>query len=129
MIILLIIFFIVLIILACSKNNIIEGLTNTTTTNATDQYQTYNTNDPQNALILSQKNAGNIEYLKERIDDIQSLNSTVADLQKTVDTLQTQVNGLVASNQQYVTQMTNNKSANNSSSGNTSSSNTSSSNV
>ena len=94
----LIIFFIVLIsyqiILA---NHIVEGL---------DNYQSYDTNNPANALILAQQNAGNIEYIKERLDALQGLNQEVQDISGNVITLQTQVNGLVTAQQQYASQMT-----------------------
>ena len=54
----LILFFTILVIyqifLAYSGYSIIEGLTSDNT-----EYQPYNTNDPNNALILSQQNAGN----------------------------------------------------------------------
>jgi biopolymer transport protein ExbD len=97
----LIIFFLFLIIYQIIlANNIVEGLEN--------QYQPYDTNNPNNALILSQKNAGNIAYLKERLDSIQSdsMNQQLEDLSGNVQTLQTQVNGLVQAQQQYATQMT-----------------------
>ena len=94
----LVIFFIVLIsyqiILA---NNIVEGL---------DNYQPYDTNNPSNALILAQQNAGNIEYIKQRLDSVQGLDKEVQDISGNVVTLQNQVNQLVASQQQYATQMT-----------------------
>lgn len=97
----LIIFFIILIcfqlILA---NHIIEGL------ETNDSYKSYDTNNPGNALILAQQNAGNIEYLKGRIQDVQSMFTQVQDLSGNVQTLQDQVNGLVAAQQQYATQMT-----------------------
>jgi predicted PurR-regulated permease PerM len=97
----LILFFLFLILYQIIlASNIIEGLEN--------QYQSYDTNNPNNALILSQKNAGNIEYLKERLDSIQSdsLNEQLQDLSGNVQTIQTQVNGLVQAQQQYATQMT-----------------------
>ena len=94
----LVIFFIVLIsyqiILA---NNIVEGL---------DNYQPYDTNNPSNALILAQQNAGNIEYIKQRLDSVQNLSQEVQDISGNVVTLQNQVNQLVSSQQQYDTQMT-----------------------
>ena len=94
----LVIFFIVLIsyqiILA---NNIVEGL---------DNYQPYDTNNPSNALILAQQNAGNIEYIKQRLDSVQNLSQEVQDISGNVVTLQNQVNQLVSSQQQYATQMT-----------------------
>lgn len=66
-------------------------------------YKNYNNNDP---IILAQQNAGNIEYIKERLDDMQNLNKIVQDLSGNVTTLQTQVNGIVAAQQQYATQLT-----------------------
>ena len=93
----LIIFFIILIgyqiILA---NHIVEGLENG------NQYKEYQ----PNALILAQQNAGNIEYLKKKMDDLQNINSTVNDLSGNVVSLQQQVNGLVQQQQQLITQMT-----------------------
>lgn len=99
----LIVFFICLIvyqIFLASKNklNIIEGLAN--------NYQSYEDKEVNKALILSQKNAGNIEFLKDQIGDLQHLNQIVTDLSGNVQTLQTQVNGLVQAQQQYASQMT-----------------------
>jgi TolA-binding protein len=97
----LIVFFIMLIcfqiILA---NHLVEGLKNN------KSYKPYDTNNPSNTLILAQQNAGNIEYLKGRIQDIQGMNKQVQDLSGNVVTLQEQVNGLVTAQQQYATQMT-----------------------
>jgi hypothetical protein len=97
----LIIFFIILIsyqiILA---KHVIEGAQN-------NKYDDYDTSNPSNALILSQKNAGNIEYLKERINNLQGTNSQsqINDLSGNVQTLQQQVNGLVSQQQQYASQV------------------------
>ena len=100
---LLILFFIVLIFyqifLAYVENNIIEGLTN-------QQYQPYNTNDPNNALILAQQNAGNISVLKQQLDELDGLNKEVQDISGNVIELQGQVTKLIASQQQYATKMT-----------------------
>ena len=74
---------------------IVEGLENG------KQYKEYQ----PNALILAQQNAGNIEYLKKKMDDLQNINSTVNDLSGNVVSLQQQVNGLVQQQQQLVTQM------------------------
>jgi len=95
----LIIFFIILIlyqILLASR--IVEGLEN--------KYETYDTDNPNNALILAQTNAGNISYLKERMDDLTSINAQVQDLSGNFQTLQSQVNSLVQAQQNYATQMT-----------------------
>jgi len=97
----LIVFFIIIIgyqiILA---NQLIEGLDNNQT------YKQYNTNDPSNALILAQQNAGNIEYIKQRIDAVQGVVKQVQDLSGNVVTLQQQVSGLVNAQQQYASQVT-----------------------
>ena len=94
----LVIFFIILIsyqiILA---NNIVEGL---------DNYQPYDTNNPANALILAQQNAGNIEYIKQRLDSMQGLSQEVQDISGNVQNLQDQVNGIMTTQQQYATQLT-----------------------
>jgi hypothetical protein len=76
----------------------VEGLEN--------QYQPYDTNNPNNALILAQQNAGNISYLKERLDKFADVYQQVQDLSGNVQTIQTQVNGLVQSQQDYANQMT-----------------------
>ena len=97
----LIIFFIFLIVyqIILANYNIVEGLKNN---NSNKVYKDY----PPNALILSQQNAGNIEYLKKKTDDLQNMNSVVNDLSGNVASLQQQVNGLVSAQQQMVTQMT-----------------------
>jgi TolA-binding protein len=95
----LIVFFIILIfnqILLATR--VIEGLEN--------NYEPYDTNNPNNALILAQQNAGNISFLKQRIDDLTGINQQVQDLSGNVQTLQTQVNGLVQAQQDYANQMT-----------------------
>lgn len=78
--------------------NIREGLEN--------QYQKYDTNNPNNALILAQQNAGNISYLKERVDKFEGTYKEVQDISGTVVSLQTQVDELVQAQQDYVNQMT-----------------------
>jgi TolA-binding protein len=99
----LIILFIILIVyqifLAYFVDNVIEGL-------VSSQYQQYNSNDPNNALILAQQNAGNINYLKQQIDELNGLNQEVQDISGNVIQLQQQVSQLVASQQQYATQLT-----------------------
>lgn len=74
-----------------------EGLENS--------YTDYNTNDPNNALILSQQNAGNISYLKQRVDELAALKSTVDDLKTTVDGLSVQVDDLVQQQADYGAQL------------------------
>ena len=81
-----------------AKLPLVEGLDN--------QYQEYDTNNPNNALILAQQNAGNIEYLKGRLNDIQGMSQQFQDLSGNVASLQTQVNGLVQAQNDYANQMT-----------------------
>ena len=100
---LLIILFILLlsyqIFLAYFRNSIIEGITN-------QQYQPYNSNDPNNALILAQQNAGNISVLKQQVDEVNGLNQEVQDISANVIALQSQVSQMMAAQQSYSTQMT-----------------------
>lgn len=103
----LILFFIILIgyqiILA---NRIVEGLENNANATNANTYTPYDTNNPGNALILSQKNAGNIDYLKQRIDNVQDIFQEVQDLSANVSALQEQVNGIISAQADYATQMT-----------------------
>jgi TolA-binding protein len=95
----LIAFFIILILYQILlESRIVEGLEN--------QYQPYDTNNPNNALILAQQNAGNITFLKQRLDTLTGINQQVQDLSGNVQSLQTQVNGLVQAQQDYANQMT-----------------------
>jgi hypothetical protein len=95
----LITFFIILIIYQLILEwKIVEGLEN--------QYKEYDINNPSNILILSQQNAGNISYLKERMDGYDKTVKEVEDLSKNFVTLQQQVTDLVASQQQYADKMT-----------------------
>jgi len=71
--------------------------------NSSSTYQSY---DPNNALILAQQNAGNIEYIMQRLDGVQHLVQEVEDISGNVVSLQQQVNGLVSAQNDYATQMT-----------------------
>ena len=93
-------------ILAIWGNNVLEGLENatTTTTPSVQTYQEYNTNDPNNpnsALILAQQNAGNIEYLKQRVNDLMGMKQQVTDISLNVVALNDQVAGLVQQQATY----------------------------
>lgn len=86
------------------KNNLIEGLeTNNTSSNSedTNTYKPYNLSDPNNSLILAQQNAGNIEVLKGRIDDLDGVKKRVDDIQQSIDMMQTQIDGLVQQQADY----------------------------
>ena len=96
----LILFFIILVgyqlILA---SRVIEGLENN------DDFKPYDMNNPNNALILSQQNAGNINFLKKRMDTVLGFNQQVQDLSGNVATLQGQVNDLITAQKEYSSQM------------------------
>jgi len=55
----------------------------------------YDITNPNNALILAQQNAGNISYLKERLDNLTNLSTQVTDLSANVVILNDQVLKLV----------------------------------
>jgi uncharacterized protein YqgQ len=96
----LILFFVILIIIQLIlANHNTEGLENN------NEYKSYDMNDPNNALILGQQNAGNINYLKKRMDDIQNMRQEVDDLGKNYQNLQKQVDDLVLAQQEYTTKM------------------------
>lgn len=79
------------------NNNIIEGMES----NPSQQYQPYDTNNPNNALILSQQNAGNIQVLKQQVDKILGLDKEVQDISGNLVTLTSQVTKLMESQEQY----------------------------
>jgi hypothetical protein len=104
----LIIFFIILmglqIFLANFGGNLVEGLENNSTNTATNtsdtssQYQNYNDDDP---LILSKKNAANIDFLKGRVDEVLGLKNQVNDISLNVSSLETQVNTILEQQAEY----------------------------
>jgi hypothetical protein len=84
---------------------IIEGMTDTSGTETeTGTYKQYDTTT-DNAFILAQQNAGNIEYIKQRMDTIQGMDKQLQDLSGNVQDLQKNMNDLISANQQYTTQM------------------------
>ena len=103
---LLIVLFVLLIgtqIFLAYSGNIIEGLDNNGSSNSSGNYQEYNGNDP---LILSKQNAANIQFLKQQFDGINGIQGEVNDLSSNVAALQTQVDGLVQSQQDYTNNIT-----------------------
>ena len=60
-----------------------------------DDYKDYDMNDPNNALILAQQNAGNISVLKSRVDTLDGVNDKVTNLQSQIDEMSQQINDLV----------------------------------
>ena len=106
----LIIFFICLIgyqIFLALPNNIVEGLTSNPSSDAT--YKPYNMNDPNNALILGQQNAGNIEVLKGRIDKLDGVNSKVVTMQQDMNSMKVQIDALVEQQSTLATELAGNE--------------------
>ena len=88
----LIIFFIFLIgyQLILANQSIIEGVEN---------YKEYN--DPKmEAYNLSVQNAGNISYLKQRVDKVEQTYKQTNDLKKRVDVLEKQMEEVMVSNKE-----------------------------
>jgi len=90
-------------------NENIEGFEETNNNENNNNYKPYDTSNPNSVMILAQQNAGNIEYIKNRLDDYDGMNSKVSDLNSRVDSLTDQVNGLMTAQQQYVTEMAGDK--------------------
>lgn len=71
----------------------------------TEEYQAYNTDSPNNCLILAQQNAGNIEVLKGRVDDLGEVKKTVDTMKTNLELMQTQVDGLVQQQADYAAEL------------------------
>jgi hypothetical protein len=87
-------------------SDLVEGLEND---KSTSEYKDYNTNDPNNpnsALILSQQNAGNIEVLRGRIDELDGVNPKIVTMQSNIDSIQTQIDALVQQQADFGTELT-----------------------
>jgi hypothetical protein len=78
-------------------DNLVEGLEN----NSRNEYKPYNINDPNNTLILAQQNAGNIEFIKGRIDGLDGVKTKVDTMQQNIISMQTQIDALVQQQANY----------------------------
>lgn len=94
------IFFVLLLLyqifLAYNSDNykLVESLENMT-------YKEYDTNNPNNIMILTQQNSGNIQYLKQQIDSLLKLQKQVSDISGNVVSLQEQVQGIISAQKDY----------------------------
>ena len=89
-----------------NSSKLIEGLeTNTLSSTSSQEYKPYNLNDPNNSLILSQQNAGNIEVLKGRIETLDGINKKVDNIQLSVDAMQVQIDSLVQQQADYAQEL------------------------
>ena len=64
--------------------HLIEGMENS--------YKEYGGTDP---MILAQQNAGNIEYLKSRMEEVTNVKNDIVTMKQDIQTMQVQVDGLV----------------------------------
>ncbi len=85
----------------------LETMDPSTNQTTTDEYQPYDTSNPNNVMILAQQNAGNISVLKQQLDDlgISHLEQEIQDMSGNITSLQQQVNGLVTAQQEYASQI------------------------
>ena len=105
--------FVILLVYQCTtcnlKTSVVEGFENGGATGTegitTSEYKPYNVNNPNNSLILAQQNAGNIEVLKGKIDDLNGVNKRVDRMQENIDLMQSQINGLVQQQSEYAQQL------------------------
>lgn len=105
----LIVFFVFLItyqLFLAWNPTIMEGLTNNAEKPKSIDYKPYDMNNPNNALILGQQNAGNIEYLKGRIKDMDGVNSRVDSLEQNMDSMQNQIDALVQQQASFANDIT-----------------------
>jgi hypothetical protein len=92
-----------------NTNTLIEGLENVTKpTSMVIEYIPYNLGDPNNSLILSQQNAGNIEVLKGRIDNLDGIKNKVDDMQQNINSMQVQIDSLVQQQADYAQELVGN---------------------
>ena len=103
---LLIVFFIAIILNQIflanfNSKNIIEGLKINSVTkpsqpvNSNEKFTSCDCNNPNNVMILSQQNAGNIEVLKQQMNKLPELEKKVQDMSANLESLTTQVNGII----------------------------------
>jgi Tfp pilus assembly protein PilO len=86
------------------NDSLIEGL-ETQNQNQTQEYKPYNTSDPNNALILAQQNAGNIEVLKGRVDKLDGVKERIDGMEQSMNSMQTQIDNLVQQQADYAQDM------------------------
>ncbi len=84
-------------------NSLVEGLENKSESKG--EYQAYNVDDPNNALILAQQNAGNIDVLKGKIDGLDGIKEKVDNMKISMDSMQTQIDGLVQQQADYAQEL------------------------
>lgn len=93
-----------------SQNSIKEGLDSSKDNiNIYNNYDKNSMSSTDNALMLAQQNAGNIEYLKQQISKITTLDKEVQDMSGNLVTLNEQMIALVNQQTQAASQLAGNK--------------------
>ena len=69
------------------------------------QNRRYERYDEDDSLVLAKKNAGNIDALKSQFDDISDIKIDFNVAQEKINSLESQVNDLVSSQEQYAKDM------------------------
>jgi hypothetical protein len=82
-----------------------EGMENAEDNTGETEYKPYSGTDP---MILGQQNAGNIAFLKQRVDELQGISSKVDKLQSQIDLIQTQMGDLVQQQADFATSIAGN---------------------
>lgn len=100
----LVLFFALLILyqlnLAFFRIGVVEGLEN----NSSPSYKEYDTNDPNNALILAQQNAGNIQFLKSQMDFVLEFRDRINKMDTRINDLSTQVEEVILAQKSYASE-------------------------
>jgi len=73
------------------------------------EFQPYNLNDPNNVLILAKQNAGNIDFLKQQVDTLNKMRTTMDDLSDRVENLEKSVVDLMQQQKDYASELTGGK--------------------
>jgi hypothetical protein len=89
------------------KTPIVEGL-DTMEESDKPSYKPYDMNNPNNALMLAQQNAGNIEVLKGRIEHLDGIQGQVDNIQRSIDSMQVQIESLVQQQADYAQELAGN---------------------
>jgi 50S ribosomal subunit-associated GTPase HflX len=96
----LLLFFLLLFVMNKS-DSLRENITNNEVSNT--QYQPYSGNDP---MILAQKNAANIQYLQEKLAELQKLEKNFNSLDSSVNENTTNIKKLAQYQANHITQAT-----------------------
>lgn len=65
------------------------------------EYVPYDLKGSDRALMLAQQNAGNINYLKQRVEETSTLRERVDEMKSSMDAMQAQIDGLVQQQAEY----------------------------